>query len=129
MKLHGLTKETVTKDQLYMFLSERKLSKHYEDLNLLFHIITGVKCPNISHLEDQLLELFDQQEEKLTEVLEDTRDNSLNVNYKLYKLLQKLGYPCCKDEFYILKTKAKEDEHDEALKECWELLGWRWLQT
>ena len=129
MELHGLTKETVTKDQLYMFLSERKLSKHYEDLNLLFHIITGVKCPNISHLEDKLLELFDQQEEKLAQILEDKRDNSLNVNYKLYKLLQRLGHPCCKDEFYILKTKAKEDEHDENLKKCWELLGWKWLQT
>lgn len=129
MRLHGLTKETVTKDQLYMFLSERKLSKHYEDLNLLFHIITGKPCPNISHLEDKLLELFDLQEEKLTQVLEDKRDNSLNVNYKLYKLLQKVGYPCCKDEFYILKTKAKEDEHDDNLKKVWRLLGWTWIPT
>lgn len=120
--LHCLTSETVTKDHIYMFLSERRLSRHYEDLNLLYHIITSEPCPNISHLEDVLLEDFDRLEEKLTEVLEDERDNSLNVNYKMYKLLQRRGYPCRKDDFYILKTKTKEDEHDESMKTAWEKL-------
>jgi len=123
MNLHGLTEATVTKDHIYMFLSERRLSRHYEDLNLLFHIITGKPCPNISHLEDDLLNDFDRQEEKLSEVLEDERDNSLNVNYKLYKLLQRRGFSCWKDDFYILKTKTKEDEHDEAMKAAWEKLN------
>jgi len=123
MKLHSLTVETVTKDHIYMFLSEKRLSRHYEDLNLLYHIITGKPCPNISALEDDLLDDFDKQEEKLAEVLEDERDNSLNVNYKLYKLLQRRGFPCQKDDFYILKTKTKEDEHDEAMKAAWAKLA------
>lgn len=122
MDLHCLTPETITKDHIYMFLSERRLSRHYEDLNLLYHIITREQCPNISDLEDVLLEDFDRLEEKLSEVLEDERDNSLNVNYKLYKLLQRRGYPCRKDDFYILKTKTKEDEHDESMKLAWEKL-------
>ncbi len=131
MKMHSLTIETVTKDHIYMFLSEKRLSRHYEDLNLLYHIITGKPCPNITSYEDELLDLFDKQEEKLDEVLEDERDNSLNVNYKLYKLLQKVGYPCRKDDFYILKTKTKEDEHDTAMKKAWKLLGsgWEWIGT
>lgn len=129
MLLHDLTPETVTKDQIYMFLSECKLSKHYEDLNLLYHIITGIPCPNISDIEDEVLELFDQQEQALSEVLEDERDNSLNVNYKLYKLLQKVNFTCRKDDFYILKTKTKEDEHDESMKRAWKSLGWNWINT
>lgn len=129
MTMHSLTVENVTKDHIYMFLSEKRLSRHYEDLNLLYHIITGKPCPNITCHEDELFELFDKQEEKLDEVLEDERDNSLNVNYKLYKLLQKVGYPCRKDDFYILKTKTKEDEHDEALQKAWKLLSWSWIGT
>ncbi len=129
MVLHSLVADTVSKDHIYMFLSERRLSRHYEDLNLLYHIITGEQCHNISYLEDNLLDDFDKQEEKLSEVLEDERDNSLNVNYKLYKLLQRMSFPCRKDDFYILKTKTKEDEHDEAMKKAWLALEWPWIGT
>nr|QBK86288.1 MAG: late transcription factor 3-like protein [Marseillevirus LCMAC102] len=119
---------SVSKDHIYMFLSEQGLSGHYADLNLLFHIITGEPCPDISMYEDKLNENFDQQEE--AQRIQDTdRVNSLNVNYKLYKLLQHNGYPCKKEDFYILKTKTKEDEHDETLKEAWGILGWTWVPT
>lgn len=82
------------------------------------------------------MELFDQIEEAYKEVRNKQRINSLTVNYKLYKLLQLLGYPCRKDQFYMLKTKNKLDEHDEQ----WTLIikylnkkhpdqGWRYLET
>ncbi|RLI50968.1 hypothetical protein DRO61_03165 [Candidatus Bathyarchaeota archaeon] len=123
-------KEQVTKDHLYMFLYENKLSGYYDDINLLYHIITGEPCPNISEYEDTLLDLFEKQEYAYRQVQDPDRINSLNVNYKLYKLLQKVGYPCKKDDFYILKTKNKEDEHDEVLRRAWEeSLGWLWIFT
>lgn len=122
-------KEKVTKDHLYMFLCENKLSGYYDDINLLYHIITGEPCPNISEYEDTLLELFEKQEEAYRKIQDPERINSLNVNYKLYKLLQKVGYSCKKDDFYILKTKNKEDEHDEILRKAWEILDWPWLIT
>jgi hypothetical protein len=133
MGYHHLTSKTVTKDHLYMFLSEKRLCEHYEDINILYHIITGHECPEFSHLESALLELFEQQEKALVEVTamdkNDNRVNSINVYYKLYKLLQKLGYPCKKGDFYILKTKTKEDEHDEKMRRAWELLEWPWIET
>jgi len=123
-------KEQVTKDHLYMFLYENKLSGYYDDINLLYHIITGAACPSISEYEDTLLDLFEKQEDAYRRVQDPDRVNSLNVNYKLYKLLQKVGYPCKKDDFYILKTKNKEDEHDEVLRRSWEeILGWTWIFT
>lgn len=133
MNLHNLTKYTVTKNQLYTFMSENKLSRHYDDINILFYIITGNLCPDLSLLEDKLLELFEHQENALDTVSSqdriNTRVNSINVYYKLYKLLQKLRYPCKKSDFFILKTKAKEDEHDEKMKLAWKYLGWRWIET
>lgn len=136
MVQHNLVAEqnlpnSVSKDHVYLFLSEQDLSSHYEDLNLLFFIVTGVPCPDISEYEEELDELFDKQEWGLDQIMEDNRVNSLNVNYKLYKLLQKLGYPCRKDDFHILKTPTKEDEHDEKMKACWSLpeLNWKWIPT
>jgi len=133
MVLHNLTVDNVKKQHLYMFLSERDLSSHYDDLNLIYHIITGVPCPDISQYEQRLLEDFDEQEGALDQVYEmdtqDTRVNSLNVYYKLYKLLQRCGCRCRKDDFYILKTKAKEDEHDEKMEKAWKILGWKWIDT
>jgi hypothetical protein len=133
MGYHHLTSKTVTKDHLYMFLSEKRLCEHYEDINILYHIITGNICPEFSHLESALLELFEQQEKALVEVTatdkNDIRVNSINVYYKLYKLLQKLGYQCKKGDFYILKTKTKEDEHDEKMRRAWEILEWPWIET
>jgi hypothetical protein len=133
MKFYNLTPTTVSKDRLYTFLSEKKLCDHYEDINILYHIITGKECPEFSHLENTLLELFEEQEKALIEVTaldpNDERLNSINVYYKLFKLLQKLGYPCKKSDFHILKTKAKEDEHDEKMFRAWGLLGWPWIET
>lgn len=134
---HNLTAErglpnSVSKDHLYMFLSEcklSKLSKHYDDINLLYSSITGERCPDISMHEAVLLEEFDLQETALKKVKNPNRKNSQNVNYKLYKLLQRQRFPCKKDSFYILKTKTKEDEHDERMKLAWDLLGWQWIPT
>ena len=133
MSFHNLDSIRLTKDHLYMFLSEKKLNKHYDDINLLFHIITGKECPEFSHLENLLLEDFEQQEKALDEVvandINDDRINSINVYYKLCKLLQRRKYPCKKSDFYILKTKTKEDEHDEKLKKAWKILRWSWIDN
>lgn len=134
MKLHDLVKErntpnSVTKDQIYMFLSEQDLSSFYEDLNLIFHIITKEPCPDITEYLDDIYDDFDDLEIALKDLQDDERTNSLNVNYKLYKLLQRRGYSCRKDDFYILKTKTKEDEHDEKMKQAFLLLGWQWHPT
>jgi hypothetical protein len=133
MTYHNLSGDNVTKNTIYMFLVEKKLNLYYDDINLLFHIITGFPCPDFSLHENLLLELFEEQEKALEEITalnkEDSRVNSINVYYKLYKLLQKIEFPITKSDFYILKTKTKEDEHDELMKKAWKKLGWEWIET
>jgi len=134
MKKHNLIarqceKNSVDKDHIYMFLAEQSLSAHYNDLNLLFHMITGESCPDLSAIIDDIMDDFDKLEEVLSEIKDEERANSLTVDYKLYKLLQRRGFPCRKNDFFILKTKVKEDEHDEKMKEAWDILGWPWIPT
>lgn len=111
--LHGLSNKTVTKDHMYMFLSERKLSEYYADINLIYFLITSINPPDITIHRMELLEMFDQLEEAYQEVKDDDRLNSLNVNWKLYKLLQLLEFNCKKDDFFCLKTPTKQGEHEE----------------
>lgn len=113
LSLHGLNEVTATKDHIYMFLSESKLSDLYSDINLLFYLITKVNPPDITVYRNELLDMHGQLEEAYSEVKDDERLNSLNVNWKLYKLLQLLDYPCKKDDFFCLKTPTKQGEHEQ----------------
>jgi len=114
IKIHGLDDKTFTKDHLYLFLSENKLSDFYADINLIYFLITKINPPDITNYRNELLEMFEQLEEAYREVKSDDRLNSLNVNWKLYKLLQLLDYPCKKDDFFCLKTPTKQTEHEQA---------------
>ena len=126
LSLHGLTESTATKDHIYMFLSEKKLSDSYSDINLLFYLITKVNPPDITDFRNELLEMHDQLEEAYSEVKDDERLNSLNVNWKLYKLLQLVDYPCKKDDFFCLKTPTKQGEHEQKWYDMIEYLKVRY---
>jgi hypothetical protein len=126
LRLHGLdvltAKDKITKDHIYMFLEQGKLSDYYADINLIFFIITGINPPDITGHRPELLEMYDQLEDAYASVKDPQRMNSLNVNWKLYKLLQILDYECRKDDFFCLKTPAKQDEHGEKWHDMIEYL-------
>ena len=129
IKAHGLTYESATMEHLYEFLESNRLSKHYGDINLIYSVITGNPAPDISEYEAELLEMFDETEEAYEKVKDPGRINSLNVNFKLFKLLQRIGYPCKRDDFYILKTAVKWIEHENKWDEIRILKGWNYIPT
>lgn len=121
-----LIRENITKDSIQMILSENKMSDNYKDVNLLHFLITGKPCPNISQFREELLDMHRYVEEASSALKEqDTemeRTNSINVNFKLYKLLQIVEYPCNNSDFYFLKTREKQREHEEMWKKYIEFL-------
>lgn len=130
MLRNGLVKENLTKENVKAFLAEKSYNKYYEDIALIYHTITGKASHNISHLEVELLSMFDKQEEVFDEIKKSIgRYSSLNVYYKLMKMLQILRYPCSIDDFNFLKTREKIIEHDEVWKIICEKLGWSYKPT
>jgi hypothetical protein len=123
MKNFNLLDNTVTKDHIYMILSEKGETDFYHDINLIFFMITAKPPPKITKYRNRLMEMFKVIEKMYDEIKGPDRTNSLNVDYKLYKLLQIVGYNCKKEDFYFLKTPAKLYEHDEKWKELIEILA------
>lgn len=126
MNKHGLVR--VTDEQLMLFLSDHGLSKHYEDITLLKCSINGDIPPDISEYETILLTRFDQQDRVYEKVKDPERINSLNVYYKLMKLLELEGYKCSISDFSMLK-KDKLGEHDEIWSVMCEELGWQFIPS
>jgi hypothetical protein len=49
----------IKRQHIMLFLKELGYDKQYENSNYIYTEMTGVKCPDISHLEDQLMGDFD----------------------------------------------------------------------
>ena len=118
----------LTKDHVKMMLQDNGLYKYYEDMNLIYYELTGVKCPNISEYEKQLMEDFDKLIVEYDKVISEnssyTRSNFLNSYYILYQILKKNLYPCRESDFPIIKTVDRKLEHDEIYEKCCKRLGW-----
>ena len=133
LKVHNFVKgeppfPNITKQQIYMFLKDGKFAKHYEDLNLIHFKITGIKPPDISHIEANILADFDiltnLYDIKFRKNKKYQRKNFINTQYVLYQLLRKYNFPCKSSDFNILKTVECKAFHDEICRELFSELKW-----
>lgn len=118
----------IEKEHIYMFLGETGHTKHYEDVNLIYHNLTGKPLDDISHLEEQLLVDFDtfikEYDKKFKHTKKIDRKNSLNTQYLLYQFLKRHKHPCRKEDFNMLKTLELKALHDQITSEIFASLGW-----
>jgi hypothetical protein len=118
----------IEKEHIHLFLKELDYTKHYENINLIHYHMTGKKPDDISHLEDKLLDDFDELTELYDRKFKNkpgfNRKNFINTQYVLYQFLLRYRHPCNKDNFTILKTVDRKSFHDDIAKKCFEELGW-----
>ena len=87
----------------------------------------------VSHIPGQIYTdiivscLLDYGEPSGQAVFDNSQD--LNGQFVLFKLLQKLKYPCRQEDFYILKTREKMLEHDQIWKKICLELKWTYIPT
>lgn len=118
----------IKKEHIMLFLKELNHDKHYENSNYIYSKLSGVKCPDISHLEEQLMADFDTvvnlyiKKFKYENKIE--RKSFMNIQYVFFQLLNKNKYKCKKEDFNILKTIDRKAFHDDVFKELFQELGW-----
>jgi hypothetical protein len=120
----------VTKEHILLFLKETNHTKHYEDVVLIHHYFTDIAPPDLSHLENALLQDFDA----LTNLYDKKyrnheRKNFINTQYILYQLLKRHKFPCKKEDFNILKTIDRKYYHDDITRSLFEELGYNFTAT
>ena len=117
--------KNITKKHILIFLKDLGYSNHYENVHLIHYNFTGIKPDDISHLENKLLEDFDNLTDLYDKIYKNIkRKNFINTQYVLYQLLRRHRHKCKKEEFVILKTIDRKFFHDEICKNLFERLGW-----
>lgn len=118
--------EQVTKEHVFLFLKQTSHVKHYEDVTLIYHVLTGKPVPDISHLEKQLISDFDLLVEQYDKQYKHHTDrkNFINTQYILFQLLNRHHYPCSTEDFNMLKTIDRRYYHDEKCSALFDELGW-----
>jgi len=118
----------ISKKHVFMFLKELNFNKHYENINLIHYNLTGVKPDDITHLEEILLNDFDEltllYDKKYRNKI--TRINFINTHHVLYQLLKRHNHICKKEDFSILKTIERQTFHDNIMEELFVQLNWKY---
>lgn len=119
--------KNVTKKNIMMFLKEMGYSKHYENINLIYTTITGVKLDDISYIYENILADFDILSELYDKKFANqNRKNFINTQYVLFQILRKNNHNCKRDDFTNLKTIDRKFFHENILKSLFEDLGWNY---
>lgn len=116
----------LTKLELLGWLKNLNCPKYYENVHLLYSILTGIPCPQFGELEAELLADFDLflcEYNKLYQT-NSTRKNFINVQYLLYQLLVRHRFKCRQDDFICPKTADTRRMYDKICGEIFGVLGW-----
>lgn len=116
----------ISKKDIYIGLKETGYNKHYEDLFLIHHVLTGTPSNDISHLEPLLYKDFETLSNLYDEKYKNELDRSsfLNSKYILYHLLKRYKYNCDDLLFLMLKTYERRAFYDDICRNLFTILGW-----
>lgn len=79
-------------------------SKFYEDVRLICAVYWGWQLPDISSLEEMLVENFKKTQKVFSKIKTDVRSSNLNIDVLLWKHLQALNHDCDKEDFRTIKS-------------------------
>ena len=111
------TRGNTTRELMYRALFETGNASYYEDVNLICHIVWLWSLPDVSHLEDQIMDDYDKTQ-KVYECIWKNRKSNLNTQYRLFKHLQLRGHNCSIEDFKMVKTREILEYHDSI----WEIM-------
>lgn len=119
---HG-KREGTSLDMLLKALSEVGCSAYYEDVNLIGHLYWGWVLPDLGHLEESIMDDYDKSQ-RVFEQIKEERKSCLNTQYRLFRHLERQGFPCSKNDFKMVTTLEILEYHEDAWRTICSELGW-----
>ena len=116
------------REMMMTALKDTSFSAHYEDCNLLSNLIWGSELPDLTMIRERILRDYDLSQQVFNRV-KGQRKSSLGADYRLFRHLWHLGFPCHPSDFKIVTTPAIIKYYEEVWeKVCSEIgheLGWK----
>ena len=116
-------KDNTSRQLMYEALRKTGNAGQYDHINLICHIYWGWELPDISALEDKIMKDYDLSQ-KIYDSLPKNRKSSLNSQFRLYKHLRRLGYPCKEADFKIPSTQDIREFHEITWAKICQIAGW-----
>lgn len=121
-------KEGTSRAMMIKALQSEGFSDCYEDVNLICHLYWGWVLPDISHLEEGVMEDYIKTQ-KVFGLKKKGKKSSLNGEYRRFKHLELRGYPCDMEFFSLIKTRETLERTEQTWKEMCEGAGLRFIRT
>lgn len=124
-------KATLNYETTRPIFKEIGYSGYFDDINLFLSMHPEIRkpLPDLSKVEDQILQDYDQFSAKYPEIKGDERDSSLNAWYLLYILCQRREVPCNKFDLKMPDTREIRISNDNIARKVFEALGWKFQDT
>ena len=116
MSIEECKKIGISREMMFEALSETNNSAYYDDINLILNTYWGWDLPDISQLEDRIMEDYIMTQQVYNSIPEKDRNASLNIQFRLYVHLKAVDYPCNKDDFKIQTSRDSLIFHNEMWK-------------
>lgn len=92
---------TLTRELMISTLKLKGASDLYSDINYIINIYWGRKLNDISHLKQTLIDDYQLSQPLYEKYKNPNKSSSMNVQYRLWRHLRRLNFPCTKSEFQI----------------------------
>lgn len=119
---HG-RKEGTNKRMMYRALQDTGMGYLCEFINYICHIVWGWKLPNLVDIEDDVKEMYDNVSIPYEKVK--ASHGQISVNFRLFKILEAVGYGVLPDDFHEPRTFEVRENRDEGWKQVCKLSNCR----
>jgi hypothetical protein len=116
-------KKGTSRQMMFEALGETNNSAYYDDINLIMHNYWGWDLPDITELEEKIMEDYMTTQQVYNAIPNKDRNASLNIQFRLYVHLKAIGYPCTKEDFKIQTSRDSLEFHQEMWKIMCEKTG------
>jgi len=98
---------------------------YYKHVYLICHEYWGWVLPDVSHLEDTIMEDYDKSQRVYERLKPKNKKKScMNVQYRLFRLLERRGHNCKPEDFKIVRTRDILEEYEDTWEQICRELNW-----
>ena len=120
----NIPKDNLTIDMLYQIMRDKQYSSYYDDIYLIYHLITGKKLPDLEDIMPDLEKDANEFASIYPEIKPKARLNCLNAHFIRDSFLLRRGRIYPEWQCTFLRTEAVSMEHSSTMERAYERLDW-----